>query len=86
MPHDLVTALRRGVRGTVHDGPRRRAEYSSDASNYRVLPQVVVVPVDADDVAAVLEVGRSVGGGGDVPRRRDLDRRQRRRRRDRARL
>ncbi|HEY7812942.1 MAG TPA: FAD-binding and (Fe-S)-binding domain-containing protein, partial [Nakamurella sp.] len=39
----------------------RRAEYSSDASNYRVLPQVVVEPVDADDVAAVLEVSRSLG-------------------------
>ena len=61
VPHDLVTTLRRGVRGVVHDSPRRRAEYSSDASNYRIVPQAVVEPVDADDVAAVLDVSRSHG-------------------------
>ena len=38
---------------------RRRAEYSSDASNYRVVPQVVTFPRDADEVIATLEVARS---------------------------
>ncbi len=61
MSGDLVTALGRDVRGTVHDSARRRAEYSSDAGNYRVLPQAVVDPVDADDVAATIEVARSLG-------------------------
>ncbi len=40
---------------------RRRVEYSSDASNYRVLPEAVVFPRSDDDVAAVLEVARSAG-------------------------
>jgi FAD/FMN-containing dehydrogenase/Fe-S oxidoreductase len=40
---------------------RRRVEYSSDASNYRVLPEAVVFPRSDDDVAAVLEVARSEG-------------------------
>lgn len=61
MSGDLVTALRERVRGTVHDSARRRAEYSSDAGNYRVLPRAVVDPVDADDVAATIEVARSLG-------------------------
>lgn len=42
----------------VDAGVRRRAEYSSDASNYRVVPQAVVFPRTADEVAGVHEVSR----------------------------
>jgi FAD/FMN-containing dehydrogenase/Fe-S oxidoreductase len=58
------------VRGEVSDSSLRRAEYASDASNYRVLPAVVVFPVDAEDLVAVLDVARehrmpvTVRGGG----------------------
>lgn len=55
----VAAQLRREVRGTVSDGFRRRAEYSSDAGNYRVVPTCVVEPVDIDDVLATLEIGRA---------------------------
>ncbi|MCX5043681.1 FAD-binding oxidoreductase [Aldersonia sp. NBC_00410] len=64
--------LRRGARGAplLDDGPRRRAEYSYDASNYRVSPSAVAFPRDVDEVAAIVTacVGDSVpitsrGGG-----------------------
>lgn len=55
---DLVERLRASVRGEVDDSARRRAEFSTDASNYRVVPQVVVFPLDADDVLAVHRVSR----------------------------
>ena len=58
---ELVRALRAAVRGPVDDSTRRRAEYSTDASNYRVVPEVVVFPRDTDDVVAALEVARSAG-------------------------
>lgn len=58
---DLVAALRVAVAGEVDDSSRRRAEYSSDASNYRVVPLVVVYPRDADDVLAVHAVSRRTG-------------------------
>ena len=58
---DLVRALRAAVRGPVDDSTRRRAEYSTDASNYRVVPQVVVFPRDPDDVLAALEAARTAG-------------------------
>lgn len=58
---DLVGELRAAVRGEVDASTRRRAEYSTDASNYRVVPQVVVFPRDVDDVLAALEVARSAG-------------------------
>ena len=58
---DVVAELRRTVRGRVSDDARRRAEYSTDASNYRVVPQVVVEPLDVDDVLATVEVARSTG-------------------------
>lgn len=57
----VAAQLRRSVRGAVSDGVRRRAEYSSDAGNYRVLPTVVVEPLDVDDVLATLAVSRESG-------------------------
>ncbi|MGO1316452.1 MAG: FAD-binding oxidoreductase, partial [Cellulomonadaceae bacterium] len=64
VPHDtadLVAALRAGVRGTVHDSTLRRAEYSTDASNYRVVPRVVVLPRDTADVLETLRISRETG-------------------------
>lgn len=46
---------------TADASPRRRAEYSSDASNYRVPPQVVTFPRDREEVLATLEVAREHG-------------------------
>ena len=60
-PADIAQALRAAMRGEVDESPRRRAEYSSDASNYRVVPQVVAFPRDTDDVLAVAEVSRRTG-------------------------
>ncbi len=54
----FIPDLRAALRGEVDDSDRRRAEYSTDASNYRVVPQVVAYPWDAADVAAALEVAR----------------------------
>ncbi len=42
----------------VDDSARVRAEYSADASNYRVVPQVVVFPRHTDEVLAALAVAR----------------------------
>jgi FAD/FMN-containing dehydrogenase/Fe-S oxidoreductase len=58
---DLAQALRGAVKGDVDDSARRRAEYSSDASNYRVVPQVVVFPRDTEDIVAAAEVSRQAG-------------------------
>ncbi|WP_434056259.1 FAD-binding and (Fe-S)-binding domain-containing protein [Georgenia wangjunii] len=57
----LVAALRRAVDGEVDDSDRRRGEYSTDASNYRVVPDVVVFPRDVDDARAALDVAREHG-------------------------
>jgi FAD/FMN-containing dehydrogenase/Fe-S oxidoreductase len=58
---ELVRALRAAVAGGVDDSSRRRAEYSTDASNYRVVPSVVVFPRDVDDALVALEVARGLG-------------------------
>ncbi len=57
----LVDALRARVRGEVSDGALRRAEYATDASNYRVPPTVVVAPLDAVDLVALAAVAREHG-------------------------
>ncbi len=58
---ELGERLRGAVRGEVHTSSLRRAAYSTDASNYRVVPQVVVVPVDVPDLLAATEVARQTG-------------------------
>ncbi|ADP81044.1 FAD-binding and (Fe-S)-binding domain-containing protein [Pseudofrankia inefficax] len=57
----LVEALTRAGVTEVDGSARRRAEYSSDASNYRVVPTAVAYPRDADEVAAALAAAREVG-------------------------
>ncbi|MGJ7441220.1 FAD-binding and (Fe-S)-binding domain-containing protein [Aquipuribacter sp. MA13-6] len=58
---EVVDRLRRVVGPQVDDGVRVRAEYSTDASNYRVVPAAVVVARDVDDVLAVAQVCRETG-------------------------
>ncbi|MGN6251725.1 MAG: FAD-binding and (Fe-S)-binding domain-containing protein [Marmoricola sp.] len=58
---DLVAALRRAGVTDVDDSPLARSLYASDASIYRIPPQVVVRPRDAAEVEAVLAVGRDLG-------------------------
>ena len=60
-PADIAQALRAAVKGGVDDSARRRAEYSSDASNYRVVPPVVAFPRDTEDILAAAEVSRRTG-------------------------
>jgi FAD/FMN-containing dehydrogenase/Fe-S oxidoreductase len=60
-PQVLARALREVVRGDVRADPGTRALYATDASNYRVVPRVVVLPRCEEDVAAVLAVCREHG-------------------------
>ncbi len=50
----MLERSRHAVRGDVHTDAVTRALYASDASNYRVLPAAIAVPIDADDLAAVV--------------------------------
>lgn len=58
---DVVSELRAASITDVDSSTRRRAEYSSDASLYRVVPDVVVFPRAPDEIGAIIEVGRSLG-------------------------
>ncbi|TCO53583.1 FAD-binding and (Fe-S)-binding domain-containing protein [Actinocrispum wychmicini] len=58
---ELVAALRRADVDEVDGSPRRRAEYSSDASLYRVPPLAVAFPRSVDEAVAALEVCRTYG-------------------------
>ena len=57
----LGAQLRSEVRGTVHDDASARALYATDASNYRVVPDLVVVPRDVDDLAAAVALTAAAG-------------------------
>ncbi|WP_225725774.1 MULTISPECIES: FAD-binding and (Fe-S)-binding domain-containing protein [unclassified Nocardia] len=57
----MVAALRGRLAGEVDGSVRRRTEYATDASNYRVPPLAVVFPRSAADVSATLEFARAEG-------------------------
>src|SRR6201986_310857 len=61
LPRDLAAARRGAGLTGVDDSARRRAEYSADASNYRVVPSVVVFPRHVDEAAAARDVARRAG-------------------------
>ena len=58
---ELAGQLRAALGAAVDATPRRRAEYSSDASNYRVVPEAVVFPRSVDDVLGAAAVCRDLG-------------------------
>jgi len=58
---ELTGALSAAGLTEIDTGVRRRAEYSSDASNYRVVPAVVAFPRHADEIVAALSVCRDLG-------------------------
>jgi FAD/FMN-containing dehydrogenase/Fe-S oxidoreductase len=60
-PGELAERLRKVGLAEADISSRRRAEYSSDASNYRVVPLAVAFPRSADDLAAALAVCRELG-------------------------
>jgi FAD/FMN-containing dehydrogenase/Fe-S oxidoreductase len=60
-PGELAAALRKAGLTETETATRRRAEYSSDASNYRVVPLVVAFPRSAGDLIAALDVCRELG-------------------------
>ncbi|GAA2474004.1 FAD-binding and (Fe-S)-binding domain-containing protein [Streptomyces thermolineatus] len=60
-PAVLAAGLRRAGAAEVDVSTRRRAEYSTDASLYRVVPAAVVFPRHPEEVAAVLSFCREAG-------------------------
>lgn len=65
-----ITELENVLEGDVDARPVRLAQYSTDASNYRVVPEVVVMPKHENDVIAAVKVATkyslpvTVRGGG----------------------
>jgi FAD/FMN-containing dehydrogenase/Fe-S oxidoreductase len=60
-PEKLAAALREAGLADVDTAARRRAEYSSDASNYRLVPLVVAYPRHADEIVAALSACQGLG-------------------------
>src|SRR5919107_3279163 len=60
-PQAVETDLKRDLRGEVRFDDGSRALYATDASNYRQVPIGVVLPRDAHDVVASVELARKFG-------------------------
>ncbi|HWA87752.1 MAG TPA: FAD-dependent oxidoreductase, partial [Opitutus sp.] len=60
-PADLAGALRAKIRGEVRFDDGARALYATDASNYRMPPIGVVVPLDRNDIITAVKICREHG-------------------------
>ena len=60
VPAEIGAALRKAGLAEVDTAARRRAEYSSDASNYRLVPSAVAFPRHPDEIVAALDVCRDL--------------------------
>ncbi|ANS77801.1 Glycolate dehydrogenase, subunit GlcD [Serinicoccus hydrothermalis] len=64
MPYDVArlgASLASQVRGRVRQDPLGRALYATDASNYRVVPDLVVLPRDEADLVTTMGLAREAG-------------------------
>jgi FAD/FMN-containing dehydrogenase/Fe-S oxidoreductase len=57
----LAAELRAHLRGTVGTDARSRALYAADGSNYRAVPELVVVPADQEDLATAVALTAAAG-------------------------
>lgn len=57
----LARSMSSQLRGEVRNDTLSQAMYAADASNYRVVPDLVVIPRDEDDLLAALALSRDAG-------------------------
>ena len=57
----LASELRTEIRGTTRDDAASRGLYAVDGSNYRAVPDLVVVPADAEDLATAVALTAAAG-------------------------
>ncbi|TDU87080.1 FAD/FMN-containing dehydrogenase [Kribbella voronezhensis] len=57
----LQRALGKELRGSVASDARSRALYAADGSNYRAVPDLVVVPADQEDLAVAVSLAAAGG-------------------------
>ncbi|MBN1975059.1 MAG: FAD-binding protein [Sedimentisphaerales bacterium] len=57
-PENIAAELSRIIRGDIYTDILHKAAYSTDASIYRIVPQCVVMPRDADEISAVIKYAR----------------------------
>jgi len=57
----LVVELDDALRGRATRDAGARALYAADASNYRVVPDLVVVPADVEDLVAAVQITAAAG-------------------------
>ena len=57
----LASELRTEIRGTTRDDAASRGLYAVDGSNYRAVPDLVVVPADAEDLATAVALAAAAG-------------------------
>ncbi|MEI6061955.1 MAG: FAD-binding oxidoreductase, partial [Bacteroidota bacterium] len=60
IPHNKISELKASLKGEVYDDEYSRLVYATDASAYRQIPQLVVLPADIADLKTLISFARSM--------------------------
>ena len=58
MKKSLFEALQKAIQGDISDAKYVRDFYSVDASSYKILPKIVIVPKNQRDVISIVKIAK----------------------------
>ena len=61
MKESLLKALESKIKGEVHNEKYFKKFYSVDASSYQIIPQIIVIPINEEDVIKTIKIAKKHG-------------------------
>jgi len=58
MKKSILTILESKIKGEIHHEKYFRDFYSVDASSYQIIPQIVIIPIDEDDIIKTIKIAK----------------------------
>ena len=58
MKKSILTTLESKIKGEIHHEKYFRDFYSVDSSSYQIIPQIIVIPIDEDDIIKTIKIAK----------------------------
>jgi len=61
MKESLLKILESKIKGEVHNEKHFKKFYSVDSSSYQIIPQIIVIPINEEDVIKTIKIAKKYG-------------------------
>jgi len=61
MKESLLKTLESKIKGEVHDEKYFKKFYSVDSSSYQIIPQIIVIPINEEDIIKIIKIAKKYG-------------------------